>query len=471
MRPSNFGIRLIAALALAFMVARGAPASEARNTPVVRAIDRAAPSVVNIHSERTKRERDSMFEAGALQKVNGMGTGVIFDERGYIITNHHVVAGVDSLRVTTNEGSTYAATVVSTDPTHDLAVIKIEASRPLPVMPLGTSSDLRLGETVVAIGNAFGYEHTATIGIISSLSRDVEVDQTQSYKNLLQTDAAINPGNSGGPLLNLDGEVVGINVAIRAGAQKIGFAIKIDDARRYVARILDIRKLSQTWHGLHTQDQRVGDERRLLVTAVDPESPAAAAGVAPGDLLRSVRQVNIADAVDLERALLNVRPGEPLEVVVERKQESMRLPMQLARYAGRGTAPAANGTVVARARIGSSDTTQAKSWTLLGLRLVKAEQAELDHVKDRYSGGMKVLDVRPDSPAARKGIRKGDILVGLHEWETRSLRDIDWIINKSNLVPGAQPLRFYVVRGREVLFGSINVRNVADGGATESAVR
>ena len=147
-----------------------------------------------------------------------MGTGIIIDERGYIVTNQHVIAGVDSLRVTLYDGSTFTAEPISYDVKHDLAIIKIEASRPLPVIPLGTSSDLRLGESVIAIGNAFGYEHTVTAGIISSLSRDVEVNEHQSYKNLLQTDASINPGNSGGPLLNLDGEVIGINVAIRAGA-------------------------------------------------------------------------------------------------------------------------------------------------------------------------------------------------------------------------------------------------------------
>ncbi len=149
-----------------------------------------------------------------------MGTGIIIDERGYIVTNHHVVNGVDKVSVTLDSGSTYSAVVISEDPVRDLAVLKIQASVPLTVMPLGTSSDLMLGETVFAIGNAFGYESTITVGIVSALHRDVEVNDTQSYKNLIQTDAAINPGNSGGPLINLNGEVVGINVAIRAGTRR-----------------------------------------------------------------------------------------------------------------------------------------------------------------------------------------------------------------------------------------------------------
>ena len=184
-------------------------ASEARMSPIVRAIERVKNSAVNIHSEKTTFG-DSLFANGKGRKVNGMGTGVIVDERGYIITNHHVVNGVDSLRCTLYDGSTYMAEVVSFDSKKDLAIIKISASRPLPVMPMGTSSDLMLGETVLALGNAYGYEHSVTAGIISALSRDVEVNETQSYENLIQTDASINPGNSGGPLINMDGEVIGI---------------------------------------------------------------------------------------------------------------------------------------------------------------------------------------------------------------------------------------------------------------------
>ena len=140
-------------------------------------------------------------------------------------------------------------------------------------MPLGTSSDLMLGETVIAVGNAYGYENTMTGGLVSALSRDVEVNEKQSYRNLIQTDASINPGNSGGPLINLDGEVIGINVAIRAGAQRIGFAIPIDDAREAIASLLNIEKLSHTWHGLKTTDVKSGQTRKLVTGATVPDSP------------------------------------------------------------------------------------------------------------------------------------------------------------------------------------------------------
>src|SRR4029077_4881548 len=229
------------------------------------------------------------------------------------------------------DGSTFAAELVSYDVRHDLAIIKIEANRALPVIPTGTSSDLRLGESVIAVGNAFGYEHTVTAGIISSLSRDVEVNEHQSYKNLLQTDASINPGTSGGPLLNLDGEVVGINVAIRAGAQRIGFAIPIDDARRYIAKLLNIKDLNNTWHGLISHDVKTPEHRKLVVDAAEPNSPAAAAGFRPGDVVTQVGPIAVRDQADLERGFLGHVAKAPIDVVVERSRENITLTVELAR--------------------------------------------------------------------------------------------------------------------------------------------
>ena len=188
-------------------------------------------AVVNIHSERTVQVPvgDELFAHAPLQnRVNGMGTGIIIDPRGYIITNQHVVDDVSVIRVHLTDGSSHTARVLVRDHESDLALLKIDVSRPLPTMPLGTSSDVMVGETVIAIGNAYGYEHTVTVGIVSAIKRDVTLNKEVSYKALIQTDASINPGNSGGPLLNINGELIGVNVAIRAGAQGIGFAIPVD---------------------------------------------------------------------------------------------------------------------------------------------------------------------------------------------------------------------------------------------------
>jgi serine protease Do len=439
-------------------------ASDVRETPAVRAVERAKKSVANIHSERTaSRDRDTDGIPG--RKVNGMGTGIIVDERGYIVTNQHVVAGVDSLRVALYDGSTYAADVISLNPKQDLAVIKINASRPLTVMPLGTSSDLKLCETVIAIGNAFGYEHTATMGIISSLSRDVEVNEHQAYKNLLQTDASINPGNSGGPLLNLDGEVVGINVAIRAGAQRIGFAIPIDDARKYIAGLLDIGQLDKTYHGLVSHDVKTPEQRKLVVDSSEPDSPAAAAGFLPGDVITKVGPIAVHDQADLERAFLGHAAGAPVDVIVQRNQESVSLTVQLARIdeskLARSSRPAARGAVAARPRlVTAEENISNKCWETLGLkleRLTKNNSRQLDSFRDKYRGGMRVVDVRPTSAAADYGIKRGDVLVGLHVWETVRWDDINYILNQSALINGADGMKFYVVRGQEVLYGSLRM--------------
>ena len=460
MRTWIISLSLCSALWFSIPCQSAARASEARETPTVRAVDRAQTAVANIHSERTaSRDRDASFEGTPGRKVNGMGTGIIIDERGYIVTNQHVISGVDSLRVTLSNGSTYTATVISSNVKQDLALIKIEASRPLPVIPLGTSCDLKLGETVLAIGNAFGYEHTVTQGIISSLSRDVEVNDTQSYRNLLQTDASINPGNSGGPLLNLDGEVIGINVAIRAGAQRIGFAIPIDDARIYIAELFNIGRLNHTYHGLNSHDVKTPEHRKLVVDAADLNSPAAAAGFQPGDVVTQVGPVTVNDRADLERAFLGHAPNAPVDVIVERNRESVKLTVQLARIDEARLAALSNSATtptVVRAKLGSArDPIKDKCWEIVGLRLEKASAAQLQTFRNRYRGGMRVLDVRPKSIAADFGIKQGDILVGLHEWETVRWEDINYILNQHSLINGNDPVKFYVVRGQEVLYGNL----------------
>src|SRR5438445_4675015 len=251
------GIWFLGCLFFGFATGR-ALAGDPRRTPVVEAVDRVRAAVVNIHSERTVMgpASEELFSLSPSQnRINGMGTGVLVDPRGYIVTNHHVVEDVHVIRVRLGDGSTYSARVLARDPDGDLALLKIDAGRPLPVMPLGTGKDLMVGETVIAIGNAYGYEHTVTVGVVSALKRDVVLNKEISYKGLIQTDASINPGNSGGPLLNINGEMVGINVAIRAGAQGISFAIPVDSMISAVADMMSIRKRQGLWHGLVCADR------------------------------------------------------------------------------------------------------------------------------------------------------------------------------------------------------------------------
>ncbi len=430
---------------------------QSRITPTVRAVQRVKSATVNIHSEKRAQYSDSLFSANKDRKINGMGTGVIVDGRGYIVTNHHVVKDVDTLRVTLVDGASYVARVVSFDSKHDLALIKIDPVGPLDVMTLGTSSDLMLGEDVLAIGNAFGYEHTVTRGIISALSRDVEVNDEQGYENLIQIDAAINPGNSGGPLLNRNGEVIGINVAIRAGAQRIGFAIPIDDARKTIARLLDIERLDNNFHGLQAQDYKHGPERRLIVSGAAPGSPAAAAGLQPDDVIERAGTVAVADMADFERALLGRRAGESVPIVVRRGGHAQTLNLAVV---------ALNGRTVAARRITQQQSfaqvrdepqeSLSKSWKLLGLKLQPLSPREQSHVKPRYRGGMKVTSVRHEGPADRNGIQEGDVLVGLHVWETITPENVDFVVSHPELNK-FNPLKFYIMRKSETLYGYLQL--------------
>lgn len=468
LRPVSRGCRTLCCLAIfwsGFMVT-AATASDSRRTLLVKAVERVSNSVVNIHSEKTARDQPGYGQVAA-RKVNGMGTGIIIDERGYIVTNQHVVLDTDSLRVTLKNHSTFRAELISFDPKHDLAIIKINSPTPLPVAPMGTSADIMLGETVIAIGNAFGYEHTITEGIVSALGRDVEVNDKQGYKNLIQTDASINPGNSGGPLVNLDGEVVGINVAIRAGAQRIGFAIPIDDARIRMAKLLDIERLSYTWHGLVGRDVKsTSDKMHLQVQALKPDSPALLSGLQHGDIITRVANQAICDQADWERALLGFNSGDKIDVNVLRDGKETPLFLALAPApnappVAQRQKPIARTTTVARANnpdavIPPMTPDEERVWQSLGLRLVPAPANKVQNVNNRFNGGLTVLDVRPDSPAAKERIYKGDILCGLHLWQTENIDNVMYVLNHNDLATFG-PLKFFVIRDAKTLYGHLTV--------------
>jgi len=440
-------------------------ADDRRETPEVLAVKRASPAVVNIHTEKTATDRDSVFATASApksRKVNGMGTGVIVDERGYIVTNFHVVSEVDMIRVALHDASSFQANVVRYDRERDLAIIKIETNRSLPVMAVGTSSDLMLAETVFAVGNAYGYEHTITRGIISALGRNVEANETQSYKNLIQTDASINPGNSGGPLINLNGEVVGINVAIRAGAQRIGFAIPIDDVRKTIAQLMSVEQLDRTYHGLAGRDLKTGTSRMLIVDNTQPDSPAAKSGLKPGDVVLKVADKEVVDNADFERSLIGRRAGESVTVLVRRGETTESLQLALAPLqTGRSRMP--NTEIVARANNDMSDAD--RFWKVLGVKLTTVSQDRARTIPTKYRGGLVVTAVRPESPADKNGIRKDDILVGLWGWETLNFDNMNWILShpdQANTLAGtaeekADPYRYYVIRGQQTLFGRIQL--------------
>jgi serine protease Do len=427
------------------------PSFNPRRTPVVDVIDKVKAAVVNIHSERTisSLNRDDMLALTQTQnRVNGMGTGIVIDPRGYIVTNHHVVDDVQMLRVKLLDGASYPAKVVARDPEADLAILKIDAGKPLQTIPLGTASDLMLGETVIAIGNAFGYEHTSTVGIVSALKRDVSLNKEVSYKSLIQTDASINPGNSGGPLLNIHGELIGVNVAIRAGAQGIGFAIPTESMLKTVAELMSVRRRTGLVHGLvikDSVDSSTTPVRRWgVIEQVAPESAAARAGLQVGDVLEKVGDMKTFTALDLERALLDKPAGEKHTVVLRRGAsrngeggQEMALELTLK------PTEKAQGNA-------SNDVLSAK----LGLKFQAVPAANVVAINPQLRGGLNVVEVNPDSPAAKAGIQRGDILIGLHQWETITIENAVFVVTHPDLATFS-PVRFYLIRSGQLRRGYI----------------
>jgi serine protease Do len=423
--------------------ARTAGYGNPRRTPVVDLVDRVKAAVVNIHSERTVMgpAAEELFALAPSQnRINGMGTGILIDQRGYIITNQHVVEDVNLLRIRLADGSAHTARVVARDVETDLALLKIDTTKSLAVMPLGTALDLMVGETVVAVGNAYGYEHSVTCGVVSAIKRDVTLNKEVSYKSLIQTDASINPGNSGGPLLNVNGDLVGVNVAIRAGAQGIGFAIPVDTMIRVSAELLSVRKRNGVWHGLVVRDE-VGDggeiargsnpARKLVLERLEVNGPASRSGLQRGDVIVQVGDYSIASSLDLERALLDARAGDRVPVVVRRGAAEQRAELVL--QATEKAAPAPTDLV----------------WKKLGLRVTPVAAELVSKTNSQLHGGLSVAEVRPESAAGKAGIQRGDILVGLHQWEMLTLDNVVFVLSHPDLAT-FNPLRFYVVRSGQV---------------------
>ena len=458
-RRDGFCLVTLASLAMAALIAPSVRASELRRTPVVKAVQRVQASVVNISSEKkagsTSRWPFSSEET-ARPRVSGMGSGVIIDARGYILTNQHVVDKVQTIDVHLNDGTNYLARVIQVDKETDLALIKVEAGRPLAAVPIGNSSDLMIGETVITIGNAFGYENTVSVGIVSALKRNVTLSDDQIYRNLIQTDACINPGNSGGPLINIDGELVGINVATRSGAQGIGFALPIDDVKRVATEMLSTKRLAGTWHGMVASEVLAGDDRKVIVQDVQAGSPAADAGLQIGDQLTRVGDVSVTNALDIERGLLDIRPGQPTSVALVRGGKPAELNLDLK--------PASRASVAAAAPDANDQVFKS-----LGVKLMPVSAQYVATASPQLRGGLYVVNVSPNSPAARANVQQGDILVGVNvgksHWETITADTVVYTLRQPEVVQ-TQVLPFYIVRRNNIHQGRMSlVEATADRGS------
>jgi Do/DeqQ family serine protease len=277
---------------------------------------------------------DSMRERTQVEQ--GLGTGTIITDTGYILTNYHVVEGAESVTVKLASNKSLDAKVVGYDDTLDLAVLKIEAGAKLPYLTLGNSDSTRVGEWVVAIGNPYGLDHTVTAGVVSAKERPITIESRQ-YKNLIQTDAAINPGNSGGPLLNTKGEVIAINTAVNVEAQGIGFAIPINTAKEVLNELISQGKVVRPYVGVYLRD--LSDEladylgtsstKGALVAEIMSGSPASKAGIKKGDLILSINGKEVKDSSSLTEQIGSMKVGNKVEFKILRDKKEITVTLTL----------------------------------------------------------------------------------------------------------------------------------------------
>lgn len=384
---------MIHVLALTVSLFSGDLAS--RRSPVVQVVEQVSPAVVYVGTvqvvERSFRSRslfDDLFYGPSEERraVEGLGSGVIVDASGIVITNDHVIRGASEVHVVLADGRQLDAEVIGADADADLAVLKLVGKGPFPAARLGTSSDLMIGETVVAIGSPLGLKKTVTVGVVSALGRTIR-NEGRTFNDFIQTDASINPGNSGGPLLNIDGEIVGINSAIIASAQNIGFAIPADKVRRIVTELTQFGKVRPAWVGIDVQQltpelgRQLGWDRTYgaLITNIEAGSPAEKAALQRGDIVTQVGSTQVEDGDDFQSRVRGFTAKSPVKLKVFRGGASLEINLTPVEF----PAELVDSTVFER----------------LGVRL-----------KPMQGVGMAISAVRPNSVSAQVGLRPGDVI-------------------------------------------------------------
>ncbi|GFO56612.1 peptidase [Geomonas sp. Red276] len=390
------------------------------------------PSVVNISTIGRKKLVRPFFESNPLfeeffgersrpqyRRESSLGSGFILNKDGYIVTNDHVVRDAETIQVKLSNESVYTGKVVGSDPKTDIAVIKINAKEPLPAAVLGDSSKLQVGQWAIAIGNPFGLDRTVTVGVISATGRSNMGIET--YEDFIQTDASINPGNSGGPLLNIYGEVIGINTAIVAAGQGIGFAIPVNMAKQVVTQLIGKGSVSRGWLGVSIQS--VTDEMArsfglpksygALVNDVVPGGPAAKAGILQGDVITGFNGEKVKDVRQLQRLVADTPVGKRIEVELYRDGKALKVFVtpSSAESAPSQTQPAPEREAGA-----------------LGLSVGELSPG----MKARGLSGVVVSDLEEGGIAEDAGIQRGDVIVSVNQKKVRNLAEYQKAIREAS---------------------------------------
>ncbi|MDH3213899.1 MAG: Do family serine endopeptidase [Myxococcales bacterium] len=432
--------------------AGGVAAEEGEHSRFARLAREAAPGVVNVHTSKTVVRRlpglrfPELFGlpfGGARPapqqelEVRSLGTGFIISPDGLIVTNNHVVDGVDAIDVIFSDGSQAPAEIVGQDPKTDLALIRVRDRTDLHALPLGDSDAILPGDWVVAIGNPFGLDHTVTVGIVSAKGRNIGQGL---YDDFIQTDAAINPGNSGGPLLDAAGRVIGINAAIQRDANAIGFAVPINLAKEIIPQLRAEGRATRGFLGVVAQSLTpeiaaafgLQSSDGALVAQVTPGGPAEQAGIRRGDVIVSYRGEPVRKVIDLPRAVSHTPIGERVEVVVVRDGRRRAFEARIAKAEAPPSARAA---------------TAAAGTAAFGLRVEDPAPAVRRGLGLESQGGALVAAVDPDGPAAESGLQAGDILLELDREPVRNAADL-----RARLQGPRQRVLFLVLRDQQTMY-------------------
>ncbi len=446
----KFTIFLAVAFAAAFMLIPRAGSASGKRSPAVPMVPQsftqlaksASPSVVNIRTEKTVSMGGRMFQPfmGHRNMPNGndpfqdffgrffnngpqrefkqksLGSGFILDQDGYIVTNDHVIKDADKIQVKLKDGKEYPAEIIGADPSTDLALIKIKADH-LPALPLGDSDSLEVGEWVVAIGSPFGLEHTVTAGIVSAKGRVIGAGP---YDDFIQTDASINPGNSGGPLLDMSGEVVGINTAIIAGGEGIGFAIPSNMAKNVIEQLKKSGEVTRGWLGVAIQDLDAGmktyfkADHGVLVGDVFPGDPADKAGIKTNDIILSVNGNPVDSARDLSQRVSGLKVGDTATLKILRDGREQTVDVKISKRD--------------ESALADNQGQPGQSSSAFGVQVSDITPDIAGKYNVNPDQGVIVNSVEPDSQGDKAGIQQGDLVVEINHQAVKSVSDYRKII-------------------------------------------
>ncbi len=399
-----------------------------RRSIVVQVAENSSPAVVNISTEIVQDRRKNPFYpfgGGRLfdeffrdffespsRSNSSLGSGVIIESDGTVLTNEHVILRAERIKVTLLDGREFEGKLIGSDPESDLAILRIVGEGPFPTIKMGTSKDLMIGETVIAIGNPFGLSHTVTAGVISSLHRSIRAGD-RIYRDFIQTDASINPGNSGGPLLNIDGDLIGVNTAIYREAQGIGFAIPVDRVKRIVDDLIAYGEVHPAWVGIRIQEVNPALAKHfgysgkggVVVARVEALSPGEKGGLKRGDIVEKVGRIEIGSLDDYFQAIRQFTAGDEIEFIVFR--EGKKVPLNVRG----GEFPSEYGHTLAR--------------SVLGIEVAEIDPRMIQKYNLHARRGVIVTAVDRNKILGRIGVQPGDVIRQIGDRAIADLKDYE----------------------------------------------